>query len=96
MAGVIKFFEGQNIFVTGATGFLGKVLLEKLLRSCPDVENIFVLIRPKKGKEPSQRINDITSLPVIRSNFCYKRRFSAENKHIVPWVLLSVILLYIF
>ncbi len=65
MAGVIQFFEGQNIFVTGATGFLGKVLLEKLLRACPDVGNIFVLLRPKKGKEPTERVKNIVSLPVI-------------------------------
>jgi thioester reductase-like protein len=65
MSGVIEFFGGQNIFVTGASGFLGKVLLEKLLRSCPDVGKIFVLLRPKKGKEPSERVKNITSLPVI-------------------------------
>jgi fatty acyl-CoA reductase len=34
--------------VTGATGFLGKVLLEKLLEACPDVGHIFVLVRPKR------------------------------------------------
>ena len=65
MAGVVKFFEGQNIFVTGGSGFLGKVLLEKLLRSCPDVGNIFMLVRPKKGKDPIERVKNITSLPVI-------------------------------
>ena len=65
MAGVIQFYEGQNIFVTGASGFLGKVLLEKLLRACPDVGNIYVLVRPKKGKEPIERVQNIISLPVI-------------------------------
>jgi nucleoside-diphosphate-sugar epimerase len=65
MAGVIHFFEGQNIFVTGATGFLGKVLLEKLIRMCPDVGNIFVLVRPRKGMQPSERVQNIISLPVI-------------------------------
>jgi fatty acyl-CoA reductase len=65
MAGVMEFFEGQNIFVTGASGFLGKVLLEKLLRACPNVGNILVLIRPKKGKEPIERVQNIISLPVI-------------------------------
>jgi len=41
------------------------VLLEKLLRACPDVGNIFVLVRPKKDKEPNERVQNITSLPVI-------------------------------
>jgi fatty acyl-CoA reductase len=71
MAGVIQFFEGKNIFVTGATEFLGKVLLEKVLRSCPAVGNIFVLVRPKKGKEPSERVKNIISLPVIREQSGY-------------------------
>jgi len=65
MAGVIQFYEGKNIFVTGGSGFLGKVLLEKLLRSCPDVGYIYVLVRPKKGKEPIERVQNIISLPVI-------------------------------
>jgi len=77
MAGVIQFYEGQNIFVTGATGFLGKVLLEKLLRACPDVGNIFVLVRPKKGKEPSERVQNIISLPVTtKEGFLISHRAS--------------------
>jgi thioester reductase-like protein len=51
--------------VTGATDILGRVLLEKLLRACPDVGNIFVLVRPKKGKKPSESIQNIISLPVV-------------------------------
>ena len=51
--------------MTGATGFLGKVLLGKLLRACPDVGNIFVLVKPKKGKEPSERVQNVIRLPVI-------------------------------
>jgi fatty acyl-CoA reductase len=62
--GISEFFKGQNIFVTGATGFIGKVLLEKVLRSCPDVGNIYVLIRPKKGKTPKDRVGDIINTHV--------------------------------
>ena len=29
---VIKFFDGCNILITGGSGFIGKLLLEKLLR----------------------------------------------------------------
>lgn len=27
-----RFYEGSNVFVTGATGFIGHLLIEKLLR----------------------------------------------------------------
>ncbi|GIY35667.1 hypothetical protein CEXT_260691 [Caerostris extrusa] len=37
-------YAGKSIFITGATGFLGKVLLEKLLRSCRDISEIIVLL----------------------------------------------------
>jgi thioester reductase-like protein len=65
MIGIIEFYRGQNVFVTGATGFMGKVLLEKILRSCPDVGNIYILMRPKKGKTPSERVEEMVNIPVI-------------------------------
>jgi alcohol-forming fatty acyl-CoA reductase len=36
---------GKRIMITGTTGFLGKVLLEKLIREIPDVGKIILLIR---------------------------------------------------
>ncbi|PNF17414.1 putative fatty acyl-CoA reductase CG8306, partial [Cryptotermes secundus] len=55
-----EFFRGKNIFVTGATGFLGMTLIEKLLRACPDVGTIYVLVRPKKDKDVSARLEELT------------------------------------
>ena len=37
---VKSFYRGQNILVTGATGFVGKVLLEKILRSCHEARRV--------------------------------------------------------
>lgn len=52
--------DGRKILVTGATGFLGMALVEKLLRTCPGIGTIFVLVRPKKGKEPKARAEDLS------------------------------------
>ncbi|XP_050316285.1 fatty acyl-CoA reductase wat-like isoform X2 [Anthonomus grandis grandis] len=53
-----KFYKGRNVFITGGTGFMGKALIEKLLRET-DVETIYVLIREKKGKTPHMRIDSL-------------------------------------
>ncbi|XP_014209655.1 putative fatty acyl-CoA reductase CG5065 [Copidosoma floridanum] len=59
------FYSDSVVLVTGATGFLGKALLEKLLRSCPGVGAIFVLIRPKRGRSMEQRFGDLLESPVF-------------------------------
>ena len=61
---VQKFYEGKTIFITGASGFMGKVLLEKLLYSCSDVKEVIILMRPKKEKTAIQRVGDLIKLPV--------------------------------
>ncbi|CAH0548966.1 unnamed protein product [Brassicogethes aeneus] len=57
--GVKGFYTGKNIFLTGGTGFLGVCLLEKILRNLPECGSIYVLMRPKKGKEISERLEEI-------------------------------------
>ena len=61
---VSRYYEGKNVFLTGGTGFIGKVMMEKLLRGCPELKNIYVLIRPKKGMTCTERIDRIFQLPV--------------------------------
>jgi len=56
--GIAETFRNGTFLVTGSTGFLGKILTEKLLRSC-SVENIAILVRSKKGFDASQRVADI-------------------------------------
>uniref|UniRef100_A0A673GJ26 Fatty acyl-CoA reductase n=1 Tax=Sinocyclocheilus rhinocerous TaxID=307959 RepID=A0A673GJ26_9TELE len=59
MVTIPEYYEGKNVLITGATGFMGKVLLEKLLRSCPGVKAAYVLVRPKAGHAPEARIADM-------------------------------------
>lgn len=66
LVSIPEYFAGQNVFITGGSGFIGKVLIEKLLRSCPDVGRIYVLLRPKKGRSPQERLAALTVCPVCR------------------------------
>jgi len=55
---VQQFYEHTHVFITGGTGFLGKGLIEKLLRSC-SIEKLYVLIREKNNKSGSARLNEL-------------------------------------
>ncbi|XP_070509159.1 putative fatty acyl-CoA reductase CG5065 [Chironomus tepperi] len=55
-----EFYNGKSVFITGGTGFLGKILVEKLLRSCKGIENIYLLVRSKKGKNVTERLDELT------------------------------------
>lgn len=50
-------YDGRTLLVTGATGFLGKALIEKLLRQFPQVRRIFLLIRPRQGMDARLRMD---------------------------------------
>nr|XP_019555466.2 putative fatty acyl-CoA reductase CG5065 [Aedes albopictus] len=60
-----KTFAGVDVFITGGSGFMGKVLIEKLLRSCPDIGKVFVLLREKKGKSSGERVQDLVGIPLF-------------------------------
>lgn len=64
MASIPEYYAGKNVLITGATGFMGKVLVEKLLRSCPDVKALYLLVRPKAGQSMQQRVSDMMACKV--------------------------------
>lgn len=64
---VQQFYSGQTVFVTGGSGFMGKVLIEKLLFACPELLAVHVLMRPKRGKAVETRLDDMFKLPVSKN-----------------------------
>jgi hypothetical protein len=74
---VAEFFRGRCIFVTGASGFMGKVLLEKLLYSCTELRTIYILMRLKRNKTPEQRAEEMFKIQVSFRFQCFLVRRSA-------------------
>jgi len=62
-----EFYAGRSVFITGATGFMGKVLVEKLLRSCPQVKHLYLLMRPSKGKDADTRLQELLTNQVFEA-----------------------------
>ncbi|XP_052163126.1 alcohol-forming fatty acyl-CoA reductase-like [Oryza glaberrima] len=55
-ATVAGYFKDKSILITGSTGFLGKIFVEKILRIQPDVKKIFLLVRAADTSSAEQRV----------------------------------------
>lgn len=62
---ISHFFAHKSVLLTGATGFLGKVILEKLLRDCPDLTKVYVLLRAKQGHDCRRRVEELLNSVVF-------------------------------
>lgn len=63
---IVKFLKSRRMLVTGATGFLAKVLVEKILREQPEVGRIYLLIQARGDQTADARLHDmITSSPLF-------------------------------
>ncbi|XP_065075703.1 fatty acyl-CoA reductase wat-like [Ochlerotatus camptorhynchus] len=66
----MNFYKDSVVLITGGTGFIGKVLIEKILR-CFEVKKIYLLLREKRNVKAKDRLKEIFQEPifnVIRSN----------------------------
>ncbi|KAL4611667.1 hypothetical protein ACB092_08G142100 [Castanea dentata] len=55
LEGILRFFENKTILIIGATGFLAKVFVEKILRVQPNVKRIYLLLRASDNESATQR-----------------------------------------
>ena len=47
------------MLLTGITGFVGSLVLEQLLRTCPDVHKVYVIARTKHSVSGSERVQQM-------------------------------------
>lgn len=75
---VSRFYKESVVFITGGTGFLGKVLVEKLLRVFL-IKRIYLLVRIKNNLTVHERVMEFFEESVIMNwlillfcspNFC--------------------------
>ncbi|KAG5504062.1 hypothetical protein GH5_04924 [Leishmania sp. Ghana 2012 LV757] len=50
-------FSNRTVFITGGTGFVGKVLLYRILKDIPDVTCIYLLMRGKRSRRLKKYLN---------------------------------------
>jgi alcohol-forming fatty acyl-CoA reductase len=48
-------YRNRRVLLTGATGFLGTALVEKMLRSLPEIGRLYLLVRPSREKSAGAR-----------------------------------------
>ncbi|KAL8130096.1 hypothetical protein V2J09_019251 [Rumex salicifolius] len=58
MESILKFLENKTLLVTGATGFVSKILVEKILRTQPNLKKLYLLVRATDVKSANQRFKN--------------------------------------
>ena len=67
MIDVSRTFQANEILITGANGFVGKVALAMLLARYPDAARVHVLVRPRRGVAAQKRFEDeVLASPVFQ------------------------------
>jgi fatty acyl-CoA reductase len=64
---IAEAFKGKTILVTGSTGFLGKSIVEKCLRSIPGIGRVNLAIRPSARRPAAERLErEVLSSPAFK------------------------------
>lgn len=73
--------SGKHVLLTGATGFVGKVVLEELTRRRDElgIESIYVLVRPRKDRDARHRFEKS-----IAESECFSQRTDDWRRTCIP------------
>uniref|UniRef100_A0A7N0VJK8 Fatty acyl-CoA reductase n=1 Tax=Kalanchoe fedtschenkoi TaxID=63787 RepID=A0A7N0VJK8_KALFE len=87
LSSMVGFLENKTILVTGATGFLAKVFVEKILRIQPHIK-LFLLLKAKDSASALKRLHgEILSTDlfrVLRERSCSDLNYLISERVIVP------------
>uniref|UniRef100_A0A0E0NSK9 Fatty acyl-CoA reductase n=1 Tax=Oryza rufipogon TaxID=4529 RepID=A0A0E0NSK9_ORYRU len=56
LAGAAERFHSRTVLITGATGFIAKLLVEKILRLQPAVKRLYLLVRAADQVSANRRV----------------------------------------
>jgi nucleoside-diphosphate-sugar epimerase len=74
MSEFTHFFDDKTLFVTGGTGFLGKVLVERVLSQLPQIRRIVLLMRPHPAHDPEAAVALRTEQAIFSSSIFNRLR----------------------
>ncbi|KAK7263376.1 hypothetical protein RJT34_30965 [Clitoria ternatea] len=58
LGSIVHFLEDKNVLVVGATGFLAKIFVEKILRVQPNVKKLYLLLRAADAESATSRLHN--------------------------------------
>ncbi|KAK8697737.1 hypothetical protein V6N13_113875 [Hibiscus sabdariffa] len=68
LGSVVQFLDNKSILVTGGTGFLAKIFVEKILRIQPNVKKLYLVVRAADHKSATHRLhNEIIGKDLFRN-----------------------------
>ncbi|KAL0887348.1 hypothetical protein Bca101_011331 [Brassica carinata] len=84
----VKFLKNKTLLVTGASGFLAKVLVERVLSLQPNVKRLYLLVRASDRKSAEQRLhNEVFEkdlFKVLRKNIGDESLNALISEKVVP------------
>eukprot|EP01018_Ginkgo_biloba_P021071 Gb_18690 [translate_table: standard] len=87
--GIVDFLEDKNFLVTGSTGFLAKVLIEKILRVQPRVGKLFLVIKAMDSEAALQRLkNEVMNSELFK---CLRETYGNEYEKFLLRRLIPVV-----